>query len=149
MSDPIKPVEFVANRIVERYSHPSRTAYLYMFWVVKDADFTPLIPDPASVIAAWVDEGNGLQPTNAEDAVKRGLAALERKSFAAPKDTHERRTAMSRSLVLTIEQTAEDLVEVDLLSRALHSAKAQRHAYETWKPTSEGNIWYSAYRPEG
>jgi hypothetical protein len=144
-----KPVEFVANRIVERYNHPSRTAYLYMFWVAKGTDTAPLIPDASGVIAAWVDEGDGLIRTDADDAVKRGLAALEQKTFAAPQNTHERRTAMARSLVLTIEQTSESLVEVDLLSRALHSAKAQRHAYETWKPTSEGNIWYSAYRPEG
>jgi hypothetical protein len=140
-------IEFVAGRIAARYAHPGRTAYTYLFQLKPDSDFGPLVPDPESVIVAWMDEGNGLLPAPTDTAVEHCRAVLANKTdLTTPRKitSHERRQMMARSILFTVTQPA-DLVEVRLLSRALvFSPKGDREANEQWRPTGEG--WYSAYR---
>jgi hypothetical protein len=142
--------DYVAARIAERYGHPGRAAYTYLFRLKPGSDFGPLVPDLASVLAAWMDEGDGLQPVPVEAAVEHCRAALNSKPVLSRPQRltpHQRRHMMSRSILFSVEQPAEDLVTVRLVSRALHfSPKGDREAFEQWRPTGDG--WYSAYRPE-
>ncbi len=142
------PLDFVAERLVERYSHPSRTAYLYCFRLQPGTDFAPLIPDLAAVIIAWVDEGAGLAVLPADAAISRCQTALVSQSALAlkparPTTSHERRQTMARLISFSIERQAVDQISVDLFSRALaFTPKGDRRVTETWRP-AEGT-WYSA-----
>jgi hypothetical protein len=142
-------IEFVAGRIAARYAHPGRTANTYLFQLKPDSDFGPLVPDPESVIAAWMDEGNGLLPAHIDIAVDHCRAVFANKTdLGTPRKmtSHERRQMMARSILFTATQPAADLVEIRLLSRALvFSPKGDREALEQWRPSGED--WYSAYRP--
>jgi hypothetical protein len=145
----MNPLDFVTGRIVARYGHPARAAYLYMFRLRPGADFSPILPPQEAALAAWVDEGDGLLPTPIEAAIERCRAALEiRPDVDKPQrlTAHQRRQMMARSVFFSLEQTAEGLIEVHLQSRSLaFSPKGDRIAHETWRPTRDG--WYSAYRP--
>ncbi len=144
------PTDYVAARIAERYAHPGRAAYTYLFRLKPDRDFGPLVPDPESVVSAWLDEGGGLAPVPVESAVEHCRAALAAKpDLTRPQQTtsHQRRQMMARSILFSVDQREENLVKVRLLSRALHfTPKGDREAFEEWRPTGGG--WYSAYRPE-
>jgi hypothetical protein len=141
-------IEYVAGRIAARYAHPVRTAYTYLFQLKSGVDFGPLVPDSESVIAAWMDEGNGLLPAPIDTTVDHCRAVFANKTdLSTPRKmtSHERRQMMARSILFTAIQPAADLVEVRLLSRALiFSPKGDREANEQWRPSGEG--WYSAYR---
>jgi hypothetical protein len=144
------PTDYVAARIADRYANPARVAYTYLFRLKPDSDFSPLVPDPAAVLSAWIDEGEGLAPASAETAVEHCQQIIDSKlDLLQPRNmtSHHRRQMMSRTILFSVEQPADDLVTVRLLSRALYfSPKGDREAFEEWKPT--GEVWYSAYRPE-
>jgi hypothetical protein len=144
------PTDYVAARIAERYANPARAAYLYLFRLKPSSDFSPLAPDPQSILSAWVDEGGGLASMPVETAVERCRAAIAAKpDLSVPQKLtpHQRRQMMSRSILFSVEQPSERVVTVRLLSRALHfTPKADREAFEEWHPSGQG--WYSAHRPE-
>jgi hypothetical protein len=144
------PADYVAAQIAERYANPGRAAYTYLFRLKPGSDFGPLVPDPAAVIGAWMDEGEGLKLTAAETAVVHCQTIIDSKlDLSQPRNMtpHQRRQMMSRSILFAMEQPKADLVIVRLLSRALYfSPKGDREAFEEWRPTGEG--WYSAYRPD-
>ncbi len=142
--------EFVAARIAERYAHPGRVAYLYLFQLEPGSDFSPLMPPVESTLAAWLDEGGGLAPVAVETAVERCRAAIHTKPDPANQramTSNQRRQMMARSILFSVTQPADDLITVRLLSRALHfSPKGDREAFEEWHRAGEG--WYSAYQPD-
>jgi hypothetical protein len=136
------PQEVIAQKIVERYSHPSRTAYLYFFVLRPDANRAILIPHVGDVLYAWVDEGHGLVQKSPAEAVASCKTAdsfrLER-----PMNPQQRRMQMARVVTISLEQQAPDQVLVDLYSRAIaFTPKGDRHVLEIWRP-AEGS-WYSA-----
>jgi hypothetical protein len=138
----VTPTEIILGKIRVRYSAPKRTAYLYLFLLKPDANRNILIPSASDVVAAWVDEGNGLTETPIEQALQQTIAAREFRT-ARPTSAHERRLSMARIVTLTVEAQAVDQYSVDLFSRALaFSPKGDRRALETWRP-AEGS-WYSA-----
>jgi hypothetical protein len=145
----MEPVQSVVEQIAKRYAHPGRAAYLYLFQMKPDSDLTHLVPDVESVLAAWMDEGQGLTPTDIETAVDHCTATYNLKlKTIRTRISEERRRQMARSVVFTVVQSGEDMVKVTLVSRALaFSPKGDRTAHEEWKPTEDGG-WYSAYRPD-
>ena len=138
----------VAERIAQRYAHPGRAAYAYLFRVKPGSDLTRMIPDTESVLAAWLDEGSGLSAAPAALAVEhctitRGTG-LNRKHA---QNAQERRQQMARAIQFTVTQIDENLIEVHLVSRALlFSPKGDREAHEQWRRSADG--WYSAYLPQ-
>jgi hypothetical protein len=144
-----QPVQYVAERIAQRYAHPSRTAYLYLFQIKPEGDLTSLVPNAESVVAAWVDQGAGLAPAPIEAAVEQCSHVYNLKlKMTRPKTADERRRQMARSVMFTAVQATEDTVKVHLVSRALaFSPKGDRIADEEWKPTGDGG-WYSVYNPD-
>jgi hypothetical protein len=146
----VDPLDFVTQRLVERYGHPARTAYLYMFRIKADSNFSLLIPESESIIAAWVDEGSGLALTKADEALERcGMTKSVKTVSEGPRKltSHQRKQMMARSVQFSVVQSSPDLVEVHLMSRSLgFSPKGDRETHELWRPTGDG--WYSAYKPE-
>lgn|SRR5258708_1716563 len=142
-------VDLVAHKIVQRYAHPERKAYLYMFRLKPASDFSAIVPAPENILAAWIDEGNGLLPAAVDSALVACSAAREpHTNPRAPGKltSHERRQLMARSVLFSVEATAPDLIEVRLSSRALtFSPKGDREVLERWQRT--GAEWYSAYQP--
>jgi hypothetical protein len=142
--------EFVANRIAQRYANPARSAYAYLFQIKPDADFSSLIPPPEIVIAAWVDEGNGLQPTSPLSAVERCQTTKQAVSdLATPRQrtSHERKQTMARSVLFSVAQLSESMIEVHLVSRSLaFTPKGDREVSEAWHQS--GDSWFSAYQPK-
>jgi len=140
----VTPEAIIAEKIVARYGHPARTAYLYLFQLIADADRSPLIPRAEAVLGAWIDEGMGvLQPADAANALERCAAARDL-PLTRPATPHERRLFMARVVTFTFMQGAPDEHQVILISRALRfTPKGDRTAIETWRP-AEGS-WYSAY----
>lgn len=146
------PVSVIAERIMTRYSNPSRKAYTYLYWVGAAMALTDLIPAPEVVIAAWVDEGAGFVPTPADSAVSAGRAAAAIKPHQAAAPTqltpHQRKQMMARAIAFTATQTGEHEVTVQLVSRSLgFFPKGQREVTERWLRTVDGT-WYSAYRSD-
>ncbi len=143
-------VDLVAHKIVQRYAHPERKAYLYMFRLQPGSDFSAIVPAPENILAAWVDEGNGLLPAAVDSALVACSAAREihiNSRTPGKLTTHQRRQLMARSVLFSVEATAPDLIEVRLRSRALtFSPKGDREILERWQRT--GADWYSAYQPE-
>ena len=145
------PVAFIVARIVERYSHPSRTAYLYLFQLIPGADFQPLPPLLAQIEAAWVDEGSGLSPIEPEQARHRCQATIDqREQGNAPRSSADRRRLMARQVSFSITAPdasgTESIALVDLFSRAIaFTPKSDRRVTETWRPFEGG--WFSAYKP--
>jgi hypothetical protein len=138
----LTPAAIILDKIRARYSTPGRNAYLYLFLLHPDANRDALIPAESEIVAAWVDEGDGLAETSTAQAVGQATAARQFKA-ARPTSPHERRLAMARVVTLTIVQQAGDQYSVDLISRALAFApKGDRRAVELWRP-AEGS-WYSA-----
>lgn len=141
----------VAGRIRDRYATPSRKAYTYLFWVRDAAALEALIPTAEQVITAWVDEGAGLLPLDAAEAVRRSAesrSARPQDRPAAPISPHERRQMMARVILFTLELVGPDQIAVRLWSRALgFSPKGDREAFEQWELTEDG-VWFSAYRGE-
>lgn len=144
-------LDVIVSRLITRYSNPARQAYTYLFRVTPDADMTPIFPATETVLAAWVDEGGGLQPVPTADALR--LSGAVRESRVAQRSehkltSHERRQMMARLIVFSVEQDDEALIVVHLISRSLgFTPKGDREVYEHWRLGEEG--WYSAYRPEG
>jgi hypothetical protein len=141
--------DFVAAKIAQRYAHPGRHAYLYLFQVRPDADFMPLVPSEASVIAAWIDEGEGLTSVGPSQAVERCRVTYEiGLQHKRPKGSHERRLQMARCVLFSTVQPDENSVQVKLVSRSLvfSPAKGDREAHEVWRRGGEG--WYSEYQPD-
>jgi hypothetical protein len=144
------PLEAVALKIVERYSHPGRTAYMYLFRVTPESDFTALIPSASDVIAVWMDEGNNLEQspidtTIAHSTVTRNAAP----TLTAPQKltSTQRRQMMARVVVFSVSQLNDDEVEVHLVSRPLiFTPKGDREVTEKWRRSADG--WYSAYQPD-
>ncbi len=135
-------LDFVASRIVERYAHPSRTAYLYAFRLHTDADLTPLLPELPTILAAWVDEGSGLSDVSAAQAIAHCEAARNA-NIVRPTNAHERRLSMARVLAFKVDTQIPDQISVELFSRALNfTPKGDRRVTETWR-RAEGS-WYSA-----
>ena len=137
----------VAERIAQRYAHPGRAAFAYLFRLKPNSDLTPLIPTAESVLAAWMDEGEGLSPVPADIAVEHCTASrstgLNRKRA---QNAAERKQQMARAIQFIITQVDEHQIEVRLVSRALlFSPKGDREAVEQWHLGSGG--WYSAYQP--
>ena len=141
--------DWVTDRILERYSRPGRVAYMVMFRLKGGTGFSGVLPEEDSIIAAWIDGGNGLLPAASQAALERCkvLQAVHTPSDAPHRMTaEERRQMMARCILFTVVQSADDLVEVQLISRSLtFTPKGDREAYEQWKPGGEG--WYSAYHP--
>jgi hypothetical protein len=140
--------DIVAAHIAERYANPGRFAYTYLFRLRPDSDFGPLVPEVDSILAAWMDEGGGLQTVPAELAVEHCQATRAQAPDLRrpqPLNKHQRRQMMARSILFTAVQAGDDLVQVRLMSRSLvFSPKGDREAFEDWRPTGED--WYSAYR---
>ena len=140
----------VAQKIVQRYAHPERKAYLYMFRLIPGSDFDSLVPAKADVVAAWVDEGDDLLPATVDVALAACAGIREiHTTDAGPRKltSHQRRQLMARSVLFSVQATTPDLIEVRLMSRALtFSPKGDREAHERWRRT--GVDWYSAYQPE-
>ena len=140
--------DIVAAHIAQRYAHPGRAAYTYLFQLKPDSDFGLLVPEATAILAAWMDEGNGLQPVPAESAVERCRAThAQAPDLQRPQklNRHQRRQLMARSILFSATQHGDDLVQVRLVSRALiFSPKGDREAFEDWRRT--GDDWYSAYR---
>ncbi len=140
--------DIVAAHIVERYANPGRSAYTYLFRLKPDSDFGPLVPEVASILAAWMDEGSGLQTVPAALAVEHCRATrVQAPDLRRPQqlNKHQRRQMMARSILFTAVQVDDALVQVRLVSRSLvFSPKGDREATEDWRPT--GDDWYSAYR---
>ncbi len=145
------PLDHVAARIVERYSNPSRKAYTYLFRLRAESPLDALVPPVEAVLAAWVDEGGGFQPTEPLEAVARCAQAAEIKPHAQPPHTltpHQRKQMMARAIQFKLQPVAEDEIALHLVSRALGFApKGSREVIETWRRTSEG-VWYSVYREQ-
>lgn len=149
MSDPAS--DLIVSRLLTRYSNPARMAYTYLFNVTPDADMTAIFPASATVLAAWVDEGGGLQPTPTAEALR--LSETVREARVAHHTSHkltphERRQMMARLILFSVERKEEGLIVVHLISRSLgFTPKGDREVYEHWRLGEQG--WYSAYRPEG
>ncbi|MCC7208629.1 MAG: hypothetical protein IT323_15080 [Anaerolineae bacterium] len=150
-AQPPDPLAHVAGRIRDRYASPSRKAYTYLFWVRDAAALDGLVPTAEQVVAAWVDEGAGLSPLDAAEAVRRCAEARARRPQDRPSgqlSPHERRQMMARAILFTLTQARPDQVDVHLWSRALgFSPKGDRQAFEQWEQTDDG-VWFSAYRGE-
>lgn len=140
-------VEFVTSRIVARYGHPARKAYLYLFRLTPGSDFDRTPPDPSSIIGAWLDEGDQLAPAAPKDAIARcqsAYSALHASSDRRP----ETRRLMARIVVFSVEEHEPGMmVVVQLSSRALaFTPKGDRRVTETWRPAQDGTDgWYSAH----
>jgi hypothetical protein len=143
-------VEFVANRIAQRYSNPARTAYTYLFQVAPDSDFSQLIPSADAAIAAWMDEGSGMQQVDPAFAAEHCRATKQSVTdLSQPKkmSSHQRKQMMARSIMFSIVQLSEGVIQVHLFSRSLtFSPKGDREVTEEWHPS--GDSWFSAYRPD-
>lgn len=140
----IAPADYVALHIARRYANPERAAYCYLFRLRPDSPFGPLVPEADTIIKAWVDQGNGLLPTPAEEAVRECRAVVGLKPTMQPTSA-QRRQLMARSIQFTVVQHSDDLIEVQLFSRALSfSPKGDRRVAEEWRRTGDG--WFSAYR---
>jgi hypothetical protein len=140
--------DIVVVHIVERYANPGRSAYTYLFQLKPDSDFEPLVPEVASILAAWMDEGDGLQTAPIDLAVEHCRATrAQAPDLRRPQklNSHQRRQMMARSILFSAVQASDDVVQVRLVSRSLvFSPKGDREALEDWRPT--GDDWYSAYR---
>ncbi len=137
------PEATIAEKIIARYGHPARTAYLYLFQLEPNADRSSLIPHADEVTGAWIDEGMGLQPANATSVIER-CTTTRGLPLTRPANPHERRLFMARVVTFTFMQTTPDEYQVTLISRALRfTPKGDRTAIETWRP-ADGS-WYSAY----
>lgn len=152
----IDPAAFIAARIVERYSHPSRTNYLYLFHVQSSADFQPIPPVAGQIIQAWVDEENTLSSIDPIKACHLCQLTADRwrsqsvvDGYAPPRSREERRRLMARQVVFSItppDPAGEPVALVDLFSRAIaFTPKGDRRVTETWRPFAGG--WFSAYKP--
>ena len=140
----------VTARIVRRYANPARTAYLYLFRLKPGGELGPIVPEADSVLAAWADEGEGLLSTPPDEAVRKCAAAhavgLEIAQTPQKLTPHQRRQLMARSILFTVEQISDSVINVHRFSRALaFSPKGDRKVTEEWHPSNEG--WYSSYRP--
>jgi hypothetical protein len=144
------PTEAVALKIVERYSHPGRTAYLYLFQLKPGVDFASLIPEASGVIAAWIDEGANLVATPVDTALAHCKTTQEiapNRDVPQKLTSHQRRQMMARAILFSVNQLDADEVEVHLVSRALiFSPKGDREVNEKW--LRSGDSWYSAYQPD-
>ncbi|PJF35949.1 MAG: hypothetical protein CUN49_07935 [Candidatus Thermofonsia Clade 1 bacterium] len=147
----IEALDHVAARIVARYSNPSRKAYTYLFRLRLGAPLTALVPAVSDVIAAWVDEGSGLLPTEPHEAVARCQSAARIKPHTEPPHTltpHQRKQMMARAIQFSLQPVAEDEIALHLVSRAIgFSPKGDREVVEAWRCTDDGT-WYSVYREQ-
>jgi hypothetical protein len=134
-------VEFIVGKLVERYSHPGRVSFMYMFRLAPGTDFEPLLPAAAVIQDAWMDEDTGLVPVEAAVALAHCRETLV-VSKARPTNRQERRRQMARVVsFIVLPQTATQVV-VELSSRALlFSPKGDRRVTEIWHPAEGG--WYS------
>ena len=144
------PLEAVTLKIVERYSRPGRTAYMYLFRVTPESDLTALIPPASIVIAAWMDEGNNLVVSSIDTAIAHSTATRNAApNLTAPQklSSDQRRQMMARVVIFSVSQLNDDEVEVHLVSRSLiFSPKGDREVTEKWR--RHGDSWYSAYQPD-
>ncbi len=147
----VAALDEVAAQIARRYAHPGRKAYTYLFRLKPDADFRAIVPALDSALTAWVDEGAGLAAAPLDTAldhcraVHNAGADLQRQPGLT---SQQRRQLMARSILFTVTQRSEDVIEVHLSSRALaFSPKGDREVTEEWRRGESG--WYSAYRPQG
>jgi len=145
----VEALDEVAAQIARRYAHPGRKAYTYLFRLRPDAPFSAIVPTHDSVLTAWLDEGEGLSPAPIDSALDRCRAVhtigpdLQRQTQLT---SHQRRQLMARSILFSVTQRSEDVIEVHLMSRALtFSPKGDREVTEEWRRGANG--WYSAYRP--
>ncbi len=135
-------VESIVDKLLERYSHPGRVAYLYMFRLAPCADFDPLLPDPGSVLDAWMDEDGGLVRVEAAEALAHCQETII-VSKRRPKNRQERRRQMARLVSFCVFPHTASEILVELSSRALlFSPKGDRRVTEHWHPAEGG--WYSA-----
>ncbi|MCC7451743.1 MAG: hypothetical protein IT324_30320 [Anaerolineae bacterium] len=145
----VEALDEVAAQIARRYAHPGRKAYTYLFRLKPHAPFNAIVPAQDSVLTAWLDEGAGLSPAPIDTALDRCRAvhAIGPDLQRQPQLTsHQRRQLMSRSILFSVIQRNEDVIEVHLISRALaFSPKGDREVTEEWRRGASG--WYSAYRP--
>lgn len=148
MSD-TNPLDHVAARIVERYRNPSRKAYLYLFRLAADTPLTTVVPEAAHVLAAWVDEGRGLLPTDPLEALRLCEVARQIKPHTDSPQVltpHRRKQMMARVIQFSVRPVANAEIAVHLFSRALgFTPKRDREVVEDWRQTADG-VWYSAYR---
>ncbi len=144
------PLEAVALKIVERYSHPGRTAYMYLFRVTPESNLTALIPPASIVIATWMDEGNSLLDSSIDIAIAHSTATRNAApTLTAPQklSSDQRRQMMARVVIFSVSELNDDEVEVHLVSRSLaFSPKGDREVTEKWRRSADG--WYSAYQPD-
>src|SRR5258708_28328290 len=108
MASAIDPADWVANRIVERYGRPGRSAYLVMFRLKEGSDFSGVTPKPDSIEAAWIDAGSGLLPAKVEAALARceTLRAVHTPADAPHRLTSdERRQMMARCILFSVVQS--------------------------------------------
>jgi hypothetical protein len=144
-------VESVIEQIIRRYSNPARVTYMYIFQLPIDGDFSGVVPAADQVITAWVDEGSGFQVMPADEAVRLCEGIRQLHIIDKPQrrlTSTERKQMMARTVQISIEQKADDLIVVHLVSKAItFSPKGDRDVYEHWRLGSTG--WYSAHRPDG
>ncbi|MCS6870353.1 MAG: hypothetical protein RML95_01855 [Anaerolineae bacterium] len=142
-------LDHVAARIVQRYSNPSRKAYTYLFRLRTESPLTALVPSVEDVLTAWVDEGQGLLPTEPLEAVARCQQAAQIKPHTGTPRVltpHQRKQMMARAIQFNLHHVSEDEISLHLVNRALGFApKGDYEVVETWRRTAEG-FWYSAYR---
>ncbi len=145
----INPLDHVAARIVERYSNPSRKAYLYLFRLNADVPPIAAMPEAASLMAAWVDEGRGLLASDPLEALRLCALAHQIKphtDLPQALTPHQRKQMMARLIQFSVRRVAEDEIAVHLFSCALgFTPKGDREVVEDWRQTADG-VWYSAYR---
>src|SRR5260221_6026631 len=101
-------VDLVAHKIVQRYAHPERKAHLYMFRLKPGSDFSAIVPAPENILAAWVDEDNGLLPAAVDSALVACSAAREthiNSRTPGKLTTHQRRQLIARSVLFIVEGT--------------------------------------------
>lgn len=144
------PLEAVTLKIVERYSHPGRTAYMYLFRVRPESDLKALVPPAEMVMVAWMDESYSLAETPVEIAIAHCTKTREAApNLAIPQKltSQQRRQMMARSVLFNITQMNDNEVEVHLVSRSLvFSPKGDREVTEKWRRSADG--WFSAYQPD-
>lgn len=146
---PESPTEIVAAHIVQRYANPARKAHVYLFRLRPGAPLDVLPPQAESVLAAWVDEGQGLHLSLIDEAIQRCAAAMQlRATSSAPPPLALRKQWMARAAQFSLTQPDPEHVEVQLMSRALaYMPKGDRRALEIWQRAADG-VWYSAKQPD-
>jgi hypothetical protein len=141
---------YVSERIAQRYAHPGRAAYLYLFRLQVGSDFSALVPSIAQVIEAWIDEGQGLKSADPASVIAACSIVRDAKlQFSKPTDSPSRKRQMSRAVLFSVDQTDDDSINVRLISRAVSfTPKGDREVNELWRRTGTGEAWYSTHRPQ-